>query len=164
MQRQAVEVAEEAMSKFQVEKDIAQYIKKEVRRHTSRIPHRNTLGRYWSTETNNKCISSTLAQELHGIALLEGILEASSHTVRFSRIQANDQRADREQKRSTSFTFIWDIARFCFLRLNDSGGWNVTTKKPGYEPDQKLARGVLGTCMRLHGNLNSFTKRRERTT
>ena len=31
MQRQAVEVAEEAMSKFQVEKDIAQYIKKEVR-------------------------------------------------------------------------------------------------------------------------------------
>lgn len=29
MQRQAVEVAEEAMSKFQVEKDIAQYIKKE---------------------------------------------------------------------------------------------------------------------------------------
>lgn len=32
MQRQAVEVAEEAMSKFQVEKDIAQYIKKEVRR------------------------------------------------------------------------------------------------------------------------------------
>ena len=31
MQRQALEVAEEAMSKFQVEKDIAQYIKKEVR-------------------------------------------------------------------------------------------------------------------------------------
>ena len=31
MQRQAVEVAEEAMSKFHVEKDIAQYIKKEVR-------------------------------------------------------------------------------------------------------------------------------------
>ena len=30
MQRQAVEVAEEAMSKFHVEKDIAQYIKKEV--------------------------------------------------------------------------------------------------------------------------------------
>ncbi|CAD6573648.1 MAG: Dynein light chain [Alectoria sarmentosa] len=29
MQQQAVEVAEEAMSKFQVEKDIAQYIKKE---------------------------------------------------------------------------------------------------------------------------------------
>ena len=34
MQRQAVEVAEEAMSKFQVEKDIAQYIKKEVHRFT----------------------------------------------------------------------------------------------------------------------------------
>ena len=44
MQQQAVEVAEEAMSKFQVEKDIAQYIKKEVRRHTSPIQYWNTLG------------------------------------------------------------------------------------------------------------------------
>ena len=44
MQRQAVEVAEEAMSKFQVEKDIAQYIKKEVRRHTGYILHGKILG------------------------------------------------------------------------------------------------------------------------
>ena len=46
MQQQAVEVAEEAMSKFQVEKDIAQYIKKEVRRFTSPTSHRNALGLY----------------------------------------------------------------------------------------------------------------------
>lgn len=31
MQSQAVEVAQEAMDKFSIEKDIAQYIKKEVR-------------------------------------------------------------------------------------------------------------------------------------
>jgi len=31
MQNQAVEVAQEAMDKFTIEKDIAQYIKKEVR-------------------------------------------------------------------------------------------------------------------------------------
>lgn len=56
MQQQAVEVAEEAMSKFQVEKDIAQYIKKEVRRFTSPTLHRNALGLYWSTETDNKFV------------------------------------------------------------------------------------------------------------
>lgn len=44
MQRQAVEVAEEAMSKFQVEKDIAQYIKKEVCRDSSPIPLGNNTG------------------------------------------------------------------------------------------------------------------------
>lgn len=44
MQRQAVEVAEEAMSKFQVEKDIAQYIKKEVCRHTGFVLHGKMLG------------------------------------------------------------------------------------------------------------------------
>ena len=43
MQRQAVEVAEEAMSKFQVEKDIAQYIKKEVRRHSDPFLHEKIL-------------------------------------------------------------------------------------------------------------------------
>lgn len=125
MQRQAVEVAEEAMSKFQVEKDIAQYIKKEVRRHTSRTPHLNTLGLYWSSETDNKCISSTLAQVLHGIALLEETLEASSHTVYFSRIHVDDQHADSDQKRSTSSTFIWDIAPSCFSRPSDFRDWRT---------------------------------------
>lgn len=43
MQRQAVEVAEEAMSKYQVEKDIAQFIKKEVRRHTGFSSHGKML-------------------------------------------------------------------------------------------------------------------------
>lgn len=44
MQRQAVEVAEEAMSKFQVEKDIAQYIKKEVCRYTGFVLYDKMLG------------------------------------------------------------------------------------------------------------------------
>ncbi len=77
MQRQAVEVAEEAMSKFQVEKDIAQYIKKEVRRHTDPRLRWKALGLPLSTESDSKGISSTLAQALHGIASLEGILGAS---------------------------------------------------------------------------------------
>ena len=47
MQRQAVEVAEEAMSKFQVEKDIAQYIKKEVRQHTDRLLQAQGAGPVW---------------------------------------------------------------------------------------------------------------------
>ena len=51
MQRQAVEVAEEAMSKFQVEKDIAQYIKKEVRRHTGLFLQGKMLGRYSTLST-----------------------------------------------------------------------------------------------------------------
>ena len=46
MQRQAVEVAEEAMSKFQVEKDIAQYIKKEVRRIIDPLLYWKILGLY----------------------------------------------------------------------------------------------------------------------
>lgn len=51
MQRQAVEVAEEAMSKFQVEKDIAQYIKKEVCRRTGFVLHDKMLGCYLSLST-----------------------------------------------------------------------------------------------------------------
>lgn len=47
MQRQAVEVAEEAMSKFQVEKDIAQYIKKEVRQITDPLLYSKILGLYF---------------------------------------------------------------------------------------------------------------------
>lgn len=93
MQRQAVEVAEEAMSRFQVEKDIAQYIKKEVCRRPDPLLHWKMLGLYWSTKPN-KWISSTLAQGLHGIASLEGILEALSHTVCPSRICANNAHAD----------------------------------------------------------------------
>ena len=77
MQRQAVEVAEEAMSKFQVEKDIAQFIKKEVRRHPDPRLHRKVLGLHLSTESDSNCVSSTLAQALHGIASLEGTLGAS---------------------------------------------------------------------------------------
>lgn len=93
MQRQAVEVAEEAMSKFQVEKDIAQYIKKEVRRCADRLSYWKILGLYLSTKPDQNCISSTLVQGLHGIASLEGILEASSHTVRSSRIHIDNPRA-----------------------------------------------------------------------
>lgn len=88
MQRQAVEVAEEAMSKFQVEKDIAQYIKKEVRRHTGLPVHGmmrwNGIG-VEAPSLTTSIYSSTLVRGLHGIALLEGILEASSHTVCSSR-------------------------------------------------------------------------------
>lgn len=94
MQRQAVEVAEEAMSKFQVEKDIAQYIKKEVRRRTDLFIHWKILGLYLSPKSDSKCISSTLAQGLHGIASLEEISEASSHTVCPSRIHADATHAD----------------------------------------------------------------------
>lgn len=96
MQRQAVEVAEEAMSKFQVEKDIAQYIKKEVRGHTGRLLHWKIPELYLSTKPDNKCISSTLAQGLHGIASLEGILEASSHTVRSCKMHTDDPYADSD--------------------------------------------------------------------
>lgn len=42
-----------------------------------------------STKPDTKCTSSTLAQGLHGIASLEGILEASSHTVCYTRIYAD---------------------------------------------------------------------------
>ena len=98
MQRQAVEVAEEAMSKFQVEKDIAQYIKKEVGQHEGRFLHGKIPGREMSlrTKPDDACISSTLAQGLHGIALLAGILEASSHTVRSCRINVDGSQADSD--------------------------------------------------------------------
>lgn len=90
MQRQAVEVAEEAMAKFQVEKDIAQYIKKEVRPCTDRLLHWKIPGPYLSNKPDSKCISSTLAPGLRGIASLAGTLEASSRTVWPSRTRADD--------------------------------------------------------------------------
>lgn len=77
------------MSKFQVEKDIAQYIKKEVRRYTGPLLRWKIPGPYSSSKPDDKCISSTLVQGLHGIASLEGILEASSHTVCSSRTYAH---------------------------------------------------------------------------
>jgi len=40
MQQQAIEVAQDAMQKYSVEKDIAQYIKKEVWRSMSSKYHR----------------------------------------------------------------------------------------------------------------------------
>ena len=113
MQRQAVEVAEEAMSKFQVEKDIAQYIKKEVRR-----PSLCFIGRHWdcglSTKPDSKCTSSTLAQELHGTASLEGILEASSRTVGSTGIDADSPRADRNAETKH---FIYFYLGHCAILL-----------------------------------------------
>ena len=116
MQRQAVEVAEEAMSKYQVEKDIAQFIKKEVRRHTGLSSHGKMLCRHFSSETkpDTMCISSTLAQGLHGIALLEGISEASSHTVCSDR-----SIVDRSQANSNAETkhFIYFYLGHCAILL-----------------------------------------------
>ena len=94
MQRQAVEVAEEAMSKFQVEKDIAQYIKKEVRQQKSVFSHWRIRRLHLSPKPDKKCSSSTLAQELRGIASWGGILGASSHMVCFSRLHVDDPHAD----------------------------------------------------------------------
>lgn len=116
MQRQAVEVAEEAMSKYQVEKDIAQFIKKEVRQHAGLSSHGNTLRRHFSssTEPDTMYISSTLAQGLHGIALLEGISEVSSHTVCSDRSVL-----DRPQTKSNAETkhFIYFYLGHCAILL-----------------------------------------------
>lgn len=114
MQRQAVEVAEEAMSKFQVEKDIAQYIKKEVRQFPGHRLHWKILGLYLSTKPDSSCISSTLAQGLHGIALLGGILGASSHTVCSSRIYRDDPRANSNEETKH---FIYFYLGHCAILL-----------------------------------------------
>lgn len=76
MQGQAVEVAQDAMDKFSLEKDIAQYIKKEVR---------SARGIYLQTEHENIADlvkSSIPVLEQHGIASLAAILAASSRMVR----------------------------------------------------------------------------------
>ena len=114
MQRQAVEVAEEAMSKFQVEKDIAQYIKKEVRPCRSPPLRWRILRLYLSTKPDNECISLTLAPGLHGIASLEGILEASSHTVRASRILTDEPHADSDEETKH---FIYFYLGHCAILL-----------------------------------------------
>lgn len=70
MQGQAVEVAQDAMDKFSLEKDIAQHIKKEVR---SKIGHENIA---------NPPKSSIPVLEQHGIASSAAILVVSSRMVR----------------------------------------------------------------------------------
>ena len=70
-------------------------------------------------KSDNRYLSSTLAQGLRGTASLEEILEASSHMVCSGIILVDDDMLTATQRRSTSSTFIWDIARFCYLRPND---------------------------------------------
>ena len=84
MQQQAVEVAQLALAKFQVEKEIAQYIKKEVCR-TNIPPNKNirveTTGYVHTKKQLITIPSSTPGQELRGIVSLAGILGASSPMV-----------------------------------------------------------------------------------
>ena len=76
MQQQAIDVSQTAFEKFSIEKDIAQYIKKEV--YTTRIS--DDVG--FSAAGLTRCSSSsTCGLEQHGIALSAGTLEALSHMV-----------------------------------------------------------------------------------
>ena len=76
MQQQAIEVSQTAFEKFSIEKDIAQYIKKEVTVASLQAT------RIYVAQTNVIVYSSTRGQEQPGIALSVGILEASSLMVR----------------------------------------------------------------------------------
>ena len=77
MQQQAIDVSQTAFEKFSIEKDIAQYIKKEV--YTTIISDDVGPGTAGLTRRSS---SSTCGLEQHGIALSAGILEALLHMVR----------------------------------------------------------------------------------
>lgn len=77
MQQQAIDVSQTAFEKFSIEKDIAQYIKKEVCRDQRSGLYAVSIQQYGSYGGS----SSMCAQEQHGIASSAGTLEASSHTV-----------------------------------------------------------------------------------
>ena len=69
-----------------------------------------------STKPDTIYISSTLAQGLHGIALLEGISEASSHTVELC---SDSGIIDRPQANSNAETkhFIYFYLGHCAILL-----------------------------------------------
>ena len=106
-------------------------------------------------KSESKHISSTLAQGLRGTASLEEILEASSHMVCSGRIPVDDHMLSATQRRSTSSTFIWGIAQFCYLRPNDLDAsiekQNAITEKPGCEQMRKSVRGVWESGKWIHG-------------
>lgn len=114
------------MSKFQVEKDIAQYIKKEVCQRTNLRLHLEDTG----TVLEHQALTTSVSVRLpcRGYMALHCWKEfwklrhtwyaSAGYTRMIHTLTA-------VQKRSTLSTFIWDIARSCFSKPNNFGCWRA---------------------------------------